>query len=96
MFKGMMFKGLFNRLMGGRRVHPILAEELAAANYPHRSVRPQKTPVVSTQQVNAITERFMDHHRSLTLADVWQQIWAMTPEQYFGGTAELDRRALSA
>ena len=85
MFQGVMFKGLFNGLMG-RGVHPVVAGELAAANYPHRSFRPQKAPVVSAQQVNAITERFVDHG-TLTLADVWQQVWAMTPEQYFGAAA---------
>jgi hypothetical protein len=77
-----LFRGLFKRLMA-RGLDPITAGELAAANYPSKKNQPTRPPMVSTKAVNAITEQFVDH-RTLTPRQVWEQVWGMTPEQYFG------------
>jgi hypothetical protein len=82
MLKNMMFKGLFKRLLAAG-FDPITAGELAAANYPSKKNQPTKPPVVSSTQVNQITEQFLGG-AMLDRREVWERVWGMSPESYFG------------
>lgn len=81
MFKRVLFKGLFRRLLGAG-VHPIIAGELSSANYPSRRFSPKQAPLISTAQINSITEQFLDD-KIISIEDAWLEIWGVSIAQYF-------------
>lgn len=75
-----LFRGLFSRLHGSG-LHPVLAGELAAANYPNGEHMPMRAPRVRADAVHMHTENYLDRGTQ-SLEETWLNIWGVTPLQY--------------
>lgn len=76
-----LFIGLFQRLHDSG-LHPVVAGELASANYPSDEHLPLQAVRVRREAVHWHTERYLDRG-TLTLDELWLAIWGVDPHAYF-------------
>ena len=76
-----LFIGLFQRLHDSG-LHPVVAGELASANYPSDEHLPLQAVRVRRDAVHWHTERYLDRG-ALTLDELWLAIWGVDPYTYF-------------
>jgi hypothetical protein len=77
-----LFQGLFQRLYGSG-LHPVLAGELAAANYPTDEHKPLRAVRCRQEAVHWHTEEYLDKGTA-SLEETWLSIWGVGPLDYMG------------